>query len=193
MYDFVVLSDGAVIALQPDRPILWHAGNVIANTTSWSVHVLLGKGQDLTVAQKVSVIRLFVALAQRGKFPPGNVYGHCEWPRDTGAAKPSAIYTVQPGQSACPERVLHTHLVQYRAKTDAESLWVLWGTTVPLAPEQRGWSIPQAWLNEGGRWGQALTPEYYPPNSPYSVSMQVFERGVAIYNGTTKAVRFAAW
>lgn len=106
MYDFVVLSDGAIVRTGPPREF-WHCGNTQGNHKSWSVHVMLGKSQELTAAQRGSLFALFVRIG----LP---VVAHCEWPRTSGEPQPSAVYKLLPGQSECPGRGLHAELVKWR-------------------------------------------------------------------------------
>jgi hypothetical protein len=118
MYDLVVLSDGAIVRTRRDRRQLWHVGNADGNRESWSVHVLLGPGQDLTPAQRASLFRLFDAIRADGQIARRNVFGHNEWPRGDGAPIPDTSYRLLAGQSECPGPLLHKHLVAYRALGD---------------------------------------------------------------------------
>lgn len=117
MYDFVVLSSGAILRTGGGHE-LWHCRNVIGNGRSWSVHVLLGTYQDLTAPQRERLYQLFDALRAECNIPRERVVGHCEWPLVRGVARPSAVYAPQPGQSSCPGRTLHAHLAAYRAMKD---------------------------------------------------------------------------
>lgn len=119
MYDFVVLSNGKIVRTRRIRRQIYHAGNHQANEGSWSVHVLLGKAQDLTPNQRVSLFRLFDALRAQSNIPRNRVLGHNEWPRTSGDPRPSAIYRILPRQSECPGPILHRHLADYRAIADA--------------------------------------------------------------------------
>lgn len=115
MYDFGVLSDGQIVRYNRERVQLWHAGNQIANAGSWSVHWMLGPNQALTAPQRASTIALLDALRADGDIPRQRVVGHCEWPRVSGPAQPSAAYRLLPSQSACPGKLLHQFVVDYRA------------------------------------------------------------------------------
>lgn len=162
MYDLVVLSSGGIVRLRR-RPVqLWHAGNATANRESFSGHVLLGKNQAMTPPQRESLFRVFDVLGVP-------VFGHCEWPRGTGAAQPSDVYRLLPGQSECPNTILHTDLVLYRRRLVRPTppvdvplppdVWPLWGNSFPLPVEQRGWGIPQLW-KENAKWmGAARSSE----------------------------------
>jgi N-acetylmuramoyl-L-alanine amidase len=115
LYDLVVLSDGAIVRTRA-RPVqLWHSGNATSNRLSYAVHVMLGPDQDATAAQWAAVVRVFETCCFDLGIPRASVVGHCEWPRHDGPPRPSAIYTLLPEQSACPGRVLHARLVQWRA------------------------------------------------------------------------------
>lgn len=113
-YHAVVLSDGATVWCN-DLIQLWHAGNITANRTSISVHVMLGGVQDLTPVQRASLFTLFDTLRAAHGIPQHAVYGHCEWPRGDGPARPLPSYQPQPLQSRCPGPVLFRHVVAYRA------------------------------------------------------------------------------
>lgn len=126
MYDFVVLSDGTLIRANAQPRHYWHTGNSMANATSWSVHVLLQPGEDLTISQHETLVALFDALA----LP---VYGHCEWPRGEGNAQPSTSFRRLFGQSICPGPLLHQHLVAYRARRPS----VLYTPDSPLLGQGR--------------------------------------------------------
>jgi hypothetical protein len=121
MYDFVVLSDGTIVRSrrQRQRQALWHCNNVLGNSRSWSVHVMLGRGQDLTSPQRTATFGLFDALRADGDISRQDVVAHCEWPVGNGAPVPAARYRVQPGQSLCPMPVLFSHVAAYRALTSA--------------------------------------------------------------------------
>jgi hypothetical protein len=118
MYDLVVLSDGGIVRTRGRRQQLWHCGNETGNERSWSVHVLLGKGQDLTAPQRASLFRLFDALRAEGGLGRAAVVGHNEWPRGDGRPQPSPSYRTLFGQSECPGRLIHAHLADYRAAPD---------------------------------------------------------------------------
>lgn len=123
MYDYVVLSDGLVVKTFDKPRKLWHCGNITGNNKSWSVHVMLGKNQTMTKAQKKSLFELFDMLCRESNIPKNRVVGHCEWPDGTDApAAVSNTFRVQPGQSSCPERVLFDALVEYR-NSKAQEPW----------------------------------------------------------------------
>ena len=119
MYDAVALSSGALVRCQSTPKQLWHCKNAIGNRSSFSLHVLLGQNQDLTPAQRATVIAAFDAVRADNHFDRSQVFGHCEWPVDGTPARPSSMYMILPGQSACPGPVLHRHVVAYRIATDA--------------------------------------------------------------------------
>lgn len=123
LYDFAVLSDGAICRTRPDRRQLWHAGNQTANQASWSVHAMLGPGQNLTEPQRGSLFALFDALRAESSIPRQNVIAHCEWPRKSGQPQRSAYYRLLPGQSACPGATLFPHVVAYRSLPDLPQQW----------------------------------------------------------------------
>lgn len=118
MYDFVVLSDGLIVRTRRDRRQLWHCNNTIGNTTSWSVHAMLGPNQNLTDPQRASTFALFDALRVDSNIPRQNVVSHCEWPLTKGQPIRSERYRLLPGQSACPGPLLHTQIVAYRSLPD---------------------------------------------------------------------------
>lgn len=119
LYDFSVLSDGLIVRTRKDRRQLWHAGNIEAAKKSWSVHVLLGSGQNLTGPQRASLFALFDALRAETNIPRQNVVAHCEWPRTRGLPIRSDHYRLLPRQSACPGPTLFPHVVAYRNLADA--------------------------------------------------------------------------
>ena len=122
MYDFAVLSDGSIVRTRARRQQLWHCGNALGNATSWSTHVMLGPGQELTDAQRSSLFMLWDALRAEFGIARARVVGHNEWPRNTGEPQPSTVYRVLTSQSECPGAVLHRELVRYRSLTDDCSL-----------------------------------------------------------------------
>lgn len=117
-YHYVVFTDGQV-GVCNDLVQLWHAGNKTANESSIAVHVLLGVGQRLTPVQRAALFALFDLLRDRYHIPREHVYGHCEWPDTLGPAHPTVAYAPMPGQSRCPEAILHRDLVAYRQTPDA--------------------------------------------------------------------------
>lgn len=120
MYDFVVLSDGTIARTRRDRRQLWHCRNRAGNAHSWSVHVMLGRGQDVTPEQRRSIFLLFDALCADSHIPRARVVAHCEWPVLTGQAVAGPAYHVQPGQSECPCPILWASVVApYRAGPSA--------------------------------------------------------------------------
>lgn len=123
LYDFAVLSDGTIVRTRPDWRQLWHAGNATANRSSWSVHVLLGPGQNLESPQRASLFALFDNLRAESSIPRQNVIAHCEWPRKDGLPVRSDYYRLLPGQSACPGATLFPHVAAYRSIPDLPQLW----------------------------------------------------------------------
>jgi hypothetical protein len=120
LYDFVVLSDGTIVRARAQRQQLWHCGNPIGNSMSWSVHVMLGPGQDMTTAQRQSVFTLFDALRTDGAIPRSRVVCHCDWPwRLQAGPYPASSYRRQSNQSECPREILYQHVVEYRAMNDS--------------------------------------------------------------------------
>lgn len=116
MYDVAVLTDGTILWLNHERVQLWHCRNALGNSRSWSVHVLLGPDQVLSIAQADALSALLEALCLEGRIPRANVVGHNEWPPASSAPpEPSATYRVLRGQSECPGRVLHTWLARWRS------------------------------------------------------------------------------
>jgi hypothetical protein len=121
MYDFVVLSDGTIVRTRRRRVQLWHVRNEQGNAHSWSVHVMLGRGQDVTPEQRRSIFALFDALCADSHIPRASVVAHCEWPVLRGLAVTGAAYHVQPGQSECPCPILWNSIVgPYRAGASVE-------------------------------------------------------------------------
>lgn len=158
MYHFVVLSDGQIWQTRNLEYPAWHCGNSIGNERSLAVHLPIGGNQQPTAVQWLSVERLLDALAADYGFTRADVVGHNEWPRVTGAARPSATYRVLPKQSGCPGRAVHTKLVEYRAGKPANQpsreTWVsLWHAPVRQAPRvsfDNGLPVPIAgWLTPG--------------------------------------------
>lgn len=141
MYHYVVFSDGQV-GVCNDLVVLWHAGNSIANASSISTHVMLGRGQRLTNIQRESLYALWDMLRAEHAIPRHAVYGHCEWPRMTGPAQPSAVFAPLPRQSTCPERTLFQDLVAYRRREDADP-GVLYRALA------KAWIRPEASLDVG--------------------------------------------
>ena len=138
MYDFVVLSDGTIVRTRGRRQRLWHCRNAVGNASSWATHVMLGRGQDLTTAQRTSVFALWDALRADGNIPRENVFSHCEWPvgKGAGGAVRSATYRPQPGQSLCPGAQLHADVVAYRAAGNAPGRYRVASPTVArIAPD----------------------------------------------------------
>lgn len=117
MYHYVVFTDGQV-GVCNDLVQLWHCGNAIGNASSISTHVMLGRGQKLSTVQREALYALWDMLRAEHAIPRHAVYGHCEWPRHTGPARPSPIFAPLPLQSTCPERTLHRDLAAYRARDD---------------------------------------------------------------------------
>lgn len=118
LYDFVILSDGTAVRTRADRRQLWHCGNATGNALSWSIHVMLGVGQDMTGLQRSRLWRLLDTLGVP-------LVGHCEWPRGDGPPVISSTYKVLPGQSECPGPVLHKRIVEYRSRPPATSTRVI--------------------------------------------------------------------
>ena len=158
-YHFVVLSDGAVYQTRDLDRVAWHCGNQTGNEQSLAVHLPLGvRGnahQEPTSAQWRATTNLFRDLAAQHGFPAEAVYGHNEWPRNSGAARPSPEYRLLPRQSACPGRALHKLLAEYRARpAGAVTTWVaLWRSPIRQAPRvtfEKGDDVPIAgWLEAG--------------------------------------------
>jgi hypothetical protein len=116
LYDFVVLSDGTIVRARAQRQQLWHCGNEIGNSRSWSVHVMLGPGQDLSTSQRGSLFALFDALRMDYGIPRSHAVCHCDWPwRVEADPYPAASYRRQPNQSECPREILYQYVVEYRA------------------------------------------------------------------------------
>ncbi len=119
MYDFVILSDGQIVRTRKRRQQLWHVNNRTGNGQSWSLHWMLGPGQDLTPEQRRSSYALADALRADGGIPRDHVVAHCEWPlssagRAAPAARPAPVYTRQFGQSTCPGPLLFPYVAAYR-------------------------------------------------------------------------------
>jgi N-acetylmuramoyl-L-alanine amidase-like protein len=124
MYDFVVLSeDGTIVRTRKRRQDLWHCNNATGNTSSWSIHWMLGPGQDLTAPQRESTFLLIDALRNDGAIQRNHVVAHCEWPLSDGLPVRLSTYQVRPGQSLCPGPVLFQHVAAYRAGMDAPREW----------------------------------------------------------------------
>lgn len=123
MYDIVVLSSGSVIRTRRRRVDLWHSNNWTGNTRSWSVHVMLGPGQDVTDPQRASVFAVFDAIRVDGDIPRDHIVAHCEWPVGDGLPVLRPFYHLEPGQSACPGRMLWSVVGDYRAMSDAPREW----------------------------------------------------------------------
>lgn len=123
LYDFAVLSDGTIVRTRARRQQLWHAGNETANRASWSVHVMLGPGQNLEAAQRASLFALFDALRAESSIPRQNVIAHCEWPRKDGQPLRSSYYRLLSRQTECPGATLFPHVVAYRSLPDLPPLY----------------------------------------------------------------------
>lgn len=184
LYDYVVLSSGKVVKTRSTPKQLWHCGNALGNAESISVHVMLGKNQPLTAAQRASLFRLFDELRAEHNIPIERVVAHCEWPRSSGAPQPSKSFKILAGQSECPGALLHAELVDYRARVLPVDPFAAWGSIFPLSEEQKAWSIPQFWLKN--QWlGQATSYEIYLDSY---VSAQSFENGVCLYHAKSGKV-----
>jgi hypothetical protein len=139
MYDFVVLSDGTIVRTRKRGVRLWHCNNTIGNNGSWSIHWMLGPGQDLTPAQRASSFALADALCADGDIPRHNVVAHCEWPLEKGEPVRTDHYHLLPGQSTCPGATLFPHVVAYRASQDGPAALALrFHVTVPTANVRQG-------------------------------------------------------
>lgn len=149
MYDFVILTDGTIVRTRKRRQRLWHVNNLTGNDGSWSNHWMLGPGQDLSPEQRRSSFALADAQRADSGIPRDHVVAHCEWPLTRGAARPSAVYKRQFGQSACPGPLLHQHVAAYRAGLDTPAAPLRFrvvmeanvrqgpGTTFPIAGVMR--------------------------------------------------------
>ncbi|MBK9711538.1 MAG: N-acetylmuramoyl-L-alanine amidase [Kouleothrix sp.] len=141
LYDFAVLSDGTKVRTRRERVQLWHCGNKLGNARSWSVHVLLGPGQNLTDPQRRSLFELFDALRAESNIPRANVVAHCEWPRVDGEPSRAPTYRRLPQQSACPGATLFPHIPAYRSLPDPPTRYRLNAPTpvyeVPNVDPQR--------------------------------------------------------
>lgn len=115
LYDCVILSDGTCVRTRAHPQQLWHVGNTLGNAESFSLHLMLGPGQDATPTQWQRVLRVMDEVRDHYTFPVAHIVGHCEWPRRKGAPRPSTSYQLLPEQSECPGRVLHARLAYSRA------------------------------------------------------------------------------
>lgn len=146
-YEWVVWSDGQIVRVS-DSMEFWHCNNRTGNATSCPVHVMLGRGQALTPAQRASLFRLFDALRSEYGLPRSAVVAHCEWPLTDGAAVVEPTWRVQRGQSACPHRRLFADLAAYRAMPDGPlgRRWVAdvlaWRRAAPELGDNRMADIP---------------------------------------------------
>jgi hypothetical protein len=189
MYDVAVLSDGTRVRLRDEARQLWHAGNALANATSYAIHVPLGPSQDLTPAQRDSLIQLFDEKRASRGIPRHAVYGHHEWPRGDGPARPSAIYRRLVGQSECPGSVLHRHLVAYREQDEYSAASALMG-------------IPKATLHHAIRYvlarphgeyttwdlAQVILPAYWE-----QATVLGLDPLLAIAQGMHETANYASW
>ena len=134
MYDFAILSDGTIVRTRKRRQQLWHCHNTIGNSGSYSLHWMLGPGQDLTPEQRAASFALADALRAESGIPRDHVVAHCEWPLDDGPPHVASTYRRQPGQSACPGATLFAHVAAYRALPDPSPAGPLrFRITVPIA------------------------------------------------------------
>lgn len=115
LYDVVILSDGTRVRTRAKPQQLWHCGNALGNTKSWSVHLMLGPKTDATAAQWAGCLKVIEQLCAEQHIPRLNVVGHNEWPRHDGKPQPSATYKLLPEQSECPGKLLHKRLADWRA------------------------------------------------------------------------------
>lgn len=146
LYEYIVLSSGLVVWTGQTREF-WHCNNRTGNATSCPVHVMLGRGQPLTPAQRASLFALFDALRAGYSLPRSAVVAHCEWPVTDGAAVAGPAWRVQTGQSECPHRRLFADLAAYRAIDDGGRRWqsdvLTWRRAeARIAPDNRMADIP---------------------------------------------------
>ena len=114
LYDVTVLSDATRVKTRARRQQLWHCGNLIGNSASWAVHLMLGPDQDATAQQWAATLTVIEEICAIYSIPRSAVVGHNEWPRTNGIPQPSPIYRLLAGQSECPGRVLHARLAAWR-------------------------------------------------------------------------------
>ena len=127
MYHFAVLSDGAIWQTRDLDMIAWHCANSLGNEGSLSIHLPLGIGQTPTPVQWTRLCALVDALIATYALPGWSVvFGHCDWPVETGWAVCSPSYKLQPGQSACPGPIIYGMLTPKRnvpATTEWTAKW----------------------------------------------------------------------
>jgi len=82
-----------------------------------------------------------------------------------------------PGRT-CPGQYLPADELRATIAVALRDVWAAWGTAFPLPPEQRGWGIPQLWLQNAGALGAARSYETY---VDANTSMQTFQGGMIIY------------
>jgi hypothetical protein len=153
MYDLVVLSDGGIVRTG-DRRQFWHCANALGNRASWSVHAMLGSGQDLAAPQRASLFALFDALRSDGGIPRRNVVAHCEWPMTGARPVRSTSYRLLAGQSECPGATLFPHIAAYRALSDVSA---------PAVPEYRcRYNGSRVRQGPGQQFGQAIDRQKQP-------------------------------
>lgn len=189
-YEFVVWSDGQIVRVSDSRQF-WHCNNKTGNATSCPVHVMLGRGQPLTPAQRASLFALFDALRAGYSLPRSAVVAHCEWPVTDGAAVVGAAWRVQRGQSECPHRRLFADLAAYRAIDDGGRRWqadvLTWRRAeARIAPDNRMADIP-ARTPVTGR----LVPGERVTRPPYGTSDQwiALDDGGFAWSGPFREVR----
>jgi hypothetical protein len=151
MYDFVILSDGTIVRTRKEPRQLWHCNNAIGNRSSWSLHWMLGPGQNLTAEQRGSTFALIDALRAYSGIPRQNIVAHCEWPLSNGQPVRSSTYRLLRGQSACPGSTLFPHVPAYRSLPDLPPLY----RVVEVAPV---YEVPMADPKRVALKGAAVLP-----------------------------------
>jgi hypothetical protein len=66
---------------------------------------------------------------------------------------------------------------------DEPGRWALWGSAYPLPPEQRGFAIPQLWLQNAPWLGSATSPEMY---LDQFTAIRAFAGGWIVYETLTE-------
>ena len=174
---FYISKQGVISQMVKEGDRAWHAG-VSAwqidgirreGLNHWSIGIELenaNNGVDpYPKAQFDACIALVKYLASKYSVPRSQVVTH---------------YQISPGRKTDPRGFPWDRFLD----EVFDNPWTAWGTEIPLSEAQRGWLIPQTWLKHRNKLGAAVSNEQYLTSS---TSAQVFERGLIVFNSTTKS------
>lgn len=78
-YHRAIDADGVIWVCRDERAKLWHCGHAEGNRESLSLHLLVGRGQEVTAAQWSSTVWQLEAWRGQYGIPLARVLGHQEW------------------------------------------------------------------------------------------------------------------